>query len=1290
LRIFCVEHKVESTTGGFEFHVQMREEDEEKPGKYKESKRGWRRDYVVPSIDLNVFREFVSISPGVNFNVRRGEKGYVIVGDFKPETKYEVNIKKGLYSNDGKVLEEDYSFSVRLGDIRGGLEIMSKGHVVPSAYDYKLAVKHTNLKKVNLSVRQIYPQNVTFWLSGRRDFVSARESDLIKKQEIELPYEKNREMVSYLNLKPVLPEDARGIFQIDIRGRKNTRMDRIQIIISDIGLNVKKEKEGVRIWARSLRDLQALGEVDVQLRSYSNKIIAEGSTDSNGFVHFDETPYVVTVSRGDDFNYLPLDEPELKLAERETSGADYGMEFNYRSYIFTDRGVYRPNDRANITLLVRDSERHAPGDKFPLRVEIIDPGNRTVAEEVVHINSTGFAELSRDFGNHPMTGKYTVKAYIGKNNIGSGTFQVEEFVPERLDVSIRPEKSVFVKNERLAYELNADFLFGAPASGADYEAEFFFKPERYSSEKFPGYFSERYYNEEPQANHLTSLDGSLDEEGRAVLRADLALRNIDFDSPVRLGTLASVFEAGSGRSTKSSASAFVLPNDRIAALRPKTDIALYEKETTIEGVVLDRHGEKVEASDELTVEISRVEYDWYYSYNPNDRRYTWNWVPYDYKISEDMVEYQKGEFEINFTPSSSWGAYLVSVYLDGSVSQVFLPARWEWRYMAVRRAARASDLRKFQDPQYIQLDTDRDEYKTGDTVNISFNSRFSGKALFSVESDEVLHWEWIQVKEGRNDIRYKIRDYIPNIYFSLNFLKAIPDDPSDGFEPYQSMGVKSIKVNPYKHKLPLEISAPEKIEPNTEVDIQLSLPDKSKDVYAQVALVDEGILQLTDFKTPSPLDFFFKKCALGVSTYGNYGWLMGRPRPEDLSGGGAESQRARDAALSDEAVSGAERVSPVRIVSLWSGLLEVKRGKANVNFEVPYYNGRLRLMAVAASEERMGSAETNITVRDPLLLMPSVPRFLSVGDRVRLPVSLRNFTGSEGRINLEVEGSEGIEINDGRVEFDLKKEEEKIHYIDLKVNKFAGKVSLSFKASGNGKETVDSYEIPVIPPFFEQTAVHRIPLEAGSNSVKDVFKGWMPEYEQNSILVNGLPFMNALMGVKRLVRYPYGCVEQVSSATFPLLYVDELLKLIDPEYLEDRDIHSMVMKGISKVISMQQLSGGFSPWPSRSETGDWISVYATHMLIEAENAGYSVPQDSIKRALRHLNRLIVYRSYKYSKAYAYFVLALAGESHSSKIRKDIKRLRDRPGNYYRRNEELFLMGAALYLSGHKSEGLELI
>ncbi|MCD6310931.1 MAG: hypothetical protein J7M11_00510, partial [Elusimicrobia bacterium] len=499
LRIFCVSHRGQTLTDGFEFHITMKEEDEKNIGKYKSIKQGRYYSYdKLPDIDPDTYKDYVRIEPSENFYILKARDKYVIKGDFKAKTEYNVTIKKGLSSKEGKQLEKDYTFKYNLGDMRPCIQILSKGHVMPSTYDHKLVIKHINVKKIRLTIRQIYQQNIVFWLTSQRDYPRNNVSDQQRHQVINLPHEQNKEIISYLDLTDMLPEDTRGVFHITIRDERGRARDTLQLIISDIGISAKKEAGGIKVWARSLKNLDPLSDVRFETFSYSNKSLEKVKTGADGSAVFSKIPYVIIARNGNDINYLPLDEPVLTLSKRETSGVSYKLKFDYKAYVYTDRGVYRPNDKAHISVLVRNQEKHAPKEEFPVNVEILDPANKVFFERAYKINRAGLFEFSYKFGNFPKTGNYKVRAKIGNKLIGSGSFKVEEFVPERLKVEIIPEKKAFIKSDTVDLVLSGDYLFGAPAGKANYEAEYSYKPFIYYPEKYNGYSVGKYFFDEPR------------------------------------------------------------------------------------------------------------------------------------------------------------------------------------------------------------------------------------------------------------------------------------------------------------------------------------------------------------------------------------------------------------------------------------------------------------------------------------------------------------------------------------------------------------------------------------------------------------------------------------------------------------------------------------------------------------------------------------------------------------------------------------------------------------------------
>ena len=1279
-QIYVYNANFQAKENRFDLIVKMREDDE--TGKKKYSYQRWQ--YVLPDVDISDFKHYIKIEPRVKFSIMKLKYFYKIKGDFKPNTKYTITIRKGLKSNNGKVLLKDFKYSHTLGNYISSIQILSKGHIIPKIYDNKIAVKTCNIDKMKIILQQIYPQNIIFWLTSNRNYVNGNVADTLYNKEMKLTSPKNQSTISYLDLNKILPKDKKGIFYLNLRKNYNTK-DAIELVISDLAISAKKGKDNLHVYVHSFEKLTPVANAKVRSYSYSNKLLEEKTTNINGEAIFSNTKsYAIIVEKGDDLNYLPLDEPKIDLTEYDVSGENYNNKYEYKAYVYTDRGVYRPNDTANISIIIRNNKKVAPVEQFPLRVKIFNAVNKVIYNKTVKPNDVGMATLTKQFYNTPSTGKYRVEVLLKKDHIGSGFFNVEEFTPERMKVTIDSNKDLFIANDNIDATLKAMYLFGANAKGEKYEVEYSIIPFDFKFPELKNYKFGEYFLNRPHSTYISTEKGKLNNKGEKDLSIYLPSNNINIKSPVKLKLFASVFEAGSGKTTKGYKSVTVLPEDYLIGLKCDYTYAYYHKPINISGIIVNKEGQTSDKLKKVHLELLRVSYDWYYYYDDYDSEYDWKWVPYTYSEQAKTVDVKNGKFSYSFTPDSYWGGYVVRATDEDNkvISEVFLPAQWEWRWSYYSHR-RPSSLRKYKDPEFLKIQTDKDEYSLGETAKIKVNTKYEGIIHFSVETDKVIYDKWYNVKEGENKIEYKIKEDVPNVYFVVNFFKKMPDDLSKGFQPMQGVGFKNVKITPAKYSLPLSIEAPKIIQPNDDFTITLKSDLKDERIYATVAAVDEGILQLTKFKSPNPLDFYFAKCALGVNTYENYGWLMGKIANMQKSGGGEWEEKAP---------SGKKRVTPIKIVSLWKGIVQLKNGKANIHMKVPYFNGQLRIMAVAASKTRMGSAEKKMTVRDPLVLMPSIPRFLSSGDEIQIPVNITNFTGKKGNFKINIITDDSLSVrSNGKTSINLKKKDSFTARFIITVNKYAGTTKLTIKASGNGFYSQESFEIPIIPPVFEETTLKIVKLNKGKNDLKPYFQDWLPEYENDTILVNTLPFYNGLLGIKRLVRYPFGCIEQTTSSTFPLLYIDKILKPLDPSFFKNKDVHKMVMHGINRILDMQLPSGGFGYWSGSYNPCAWGSIYATHMLLEAKEAGYNVPETSIKAALDYIENIVYYKDYYYYKAYGLYVLALGGRKNIAKIHEFIKTVQNSSYRYrYRRGEQMFLLGAALAIEGKRDEAASIL
>jgi len=588
---------------------------------------------------------------------------------------------------------------------------------------------------------------------------------------------------------------------------------------------------------------------------------------------------------------------------------------------------------------------------------------------------------------------------------------------------------------------------------------------------------------------------------------------------------------------------------------------------------------------------------------------------------------------VTFTPPE-YGAYRV-VLTDpatGASSQVeFYASGWGYSPWAVK------------DPGRIELDLDRSEYRPGETAIVQVRSPFSGRLLVTVEREGI---EFAQVHDLAGNtakVAIPIRaEFRPNAYVTATVIRSARDLEPGGAG--RAFGAVPIDVDRSSHRMAVAIAAPEEIRPHTPLTLKIaSAPGAS----VTVAAVDEGILQLIAQKTPDPFAHFYRKIALGTRSYDIFSLLMPEVRPPGrASTGGGEALEGMAQFVRTE---GIRRVEPV---AFWSGVIRADgSGKASATFDVPEFQGALRVMAVAHLDGDFGSADRLTRVRDPLVLLPTFPRFLSFSETARIPVTVRNDTGRPGdfEVTLAVEGAASVEGPAAR-SVSVPGGSERTVSFSVRTADAPGDARLTLTATGNEEKTSATASLPVRADLPERRteatgsfgqASTTLPLEGAGD--------FRPGTLRRDLRIGPMPIVQFSGRLRDLLHYPYGCVEQTVSSVFPLLYFGDLVKEMDPELVGRADPAVLVGEGIRRLGTMQILGGGFAMWPYENRVHPWGSIYAAHFLVEARKAGHHVDGFVLDRSLDYLGReakaQATYSAPDLQRViYALYVLARAGKA----------------------------------------------
>ncbi len=1294
----------------------------------------WDRDtwdgYDVSTrclLDADLASSVVTLN-GKPATIAEGGGGFRVFGEL-PQGPATLRIDAGARTVDGGVLLTAYEAEFEVARRTPRISFTSRGRYLPRQAWSNLAVDHLNVEKATVLVRHVPPQNLAFWLSGE-ERADQRTSNLVLEQEIALDGPVDTLKTSWIDIASMLPDAERGVYEITVRGGSREASSRL--LLTDMQLIAKRAETPVGGdfptqvwgWALGMMDNAPLSGVELKLIRPSGQAVAVCRTDSSGGCLLsvpdpgvDPTePIAIIAQRGEDLSYLRFADVIVR-PEGDVSGLPYQDETPYQAAVWTDRGVYRPGDTAHLAAVVRERGFGAPEKPVPVVLRVSDPQQREVRKQVISTNDAGALAMDIPFADFATTGTWSVTLQVANQTVGQQSFSVEEFVPERLavDASV-PDSSRgagYLATEPVPVEVSARWLFGGQAGGSRVEVECElvaapFQPQAGAVDTSSGRWAYglSMIDDRPlSAFALGRIEERLDEDGAGSFRCPEPQGSVSSLGSARLQARVRVFEGDSGRSTLQTASVPVHPAPYYIGLASKVDQAREGDPIPVQGRIVDWGG-KVDTASITSVEVRlyrlEMEYSWIWDEGSDDTVYR--------RMRRRVLEHQaqvpvkNGEFTVDLQASGSGSGWLVEARAgDARTERLIEGQNQEWYWEDGENYV--DQTPRPQKPGLVVV-TAPDVAEPGEKVTIVTRAPYAGRMLLSLETDRVQHHEWRDVKAG--DVSWSLPldiddgnggTFAPNVYVTALLIKDPKLESAQAFLPDRAFGTTSITLRPSAWTQPIAITAPAEARPWSPLKVSLDLGALSEPTYATVAVVDEGILSLTRFKTPDPRDQIFARRALGVDSFETVGWTL----PGD--GAGASSRTGGDAA------GGVGRVQMVKPVALWSGMVKVPAsGKLDLSFDVPGYRGKLRVMAVAVGSQRLGSAQAEVIVRDPIVLQTTLPRFLVGGDIARIPVHLTNMSGKPQTVSVEVEiqdiegavpgaasslapalelvalPASSVSLADGASETVV---------FSVAARRAPGAVRLRVKAKAGALVSQEELDLPIMTAEPEIRQVQQIALGADSTSLTQALSGWREGTDQSSVWVTKSPYASSLTHLGYLARYPYGCVEQTTSGTRPLLYVREILDRVDPALAATAPVDDMVRSGIERVLSMQTPSGGLAYWPGGSHPSLWGTAYGTHMLLDAQEAGFQVSPEAVSAAVGWLSNTVSGRiSGDAETAYAHYVLARGGKARPAQALRVLEDLQKRDVSNYRSWQRLqhsemeYMLMAALHLGGdHRYESV---
>jgi alpha-2-macroglobulin len=968
------------------------------------------------------------------------------------------------------------------------------------------------------------------------------------------------------------------------------------------------------VMANSIYEANPLSGVKINFISKNNQTVFSTTTNGKGVALIDDLKSkikdfnisMITARTGDDFNYILFNTSRVETS-RYDAGGKRTCNLDYDVFIYGDRNIYRPGDSVFINCVVRKFDWNIENN-IPIKVKILLPNGKDYLNFKKQLDKEGSVESKFLLPVDIMTGIYTIEVYSGNDVLlNSRKFSVEEFMPDRISVRTKLDKTDYKPGAAAKLSINAMNLFGPPAANRNYEVQLQLHMKDFRLKNFPDYD----FNIETD-NHITFdetvKEGKTNEEGNA--NENLVLPDYKNIGIIEGKVFTTVFDE-TGRPVN-RISTFDINTQSIYYGIKRTDYWVNTKQpmkfnfiaVTKEGKLLNNVNAKIQ--------ISRI--FWETVMQRDGNRYTYNSEKRELIVFSRNIFVNGMNTVLPFVPPVS-GEYEVAITTkDGE-------CRVNYHFYAYGWGDNEFSSFKVSKEGQIDIQADKEKYQTGEKAKILFKTPFPAKIIVTVERDKILDYFVLETDNKAASLTLPLTaDHMPNVYITATAIREM----KSGNSPLTvAHGVTSIIVENPENKLAVNITAVEKSRSNTTQNIKVKT---SPNAEVTMAVVDEGILQLTSFLTPDIYGYFYGKRALEVNSYDVYAYLY--PELKSLT-----------SSMGGDAGSLGKRVNPltskrVKLIALWSGIMRANsQGECNFKVKIPGFSGSLRIMAVAYKGKQFGSAEKNMKVADPVVISTALPRFMSPKDVVTVPVTLTNTTNKQINAKVSMQLT-GILTNEGDVNNDivLKPNAEKMIEFKISAKPQTGICEVKILVN-TGKETFfDQTEIAVRPAAGLQKRTDAGGIKGGSSQTLTINTDFLTNSTSCKLIISKSPIVEFSKDLSYLLRYPYGCIEQTISAAFPQLYFRDLAKALKQS--QNPNIYNpdyFIQEAISKVESMQQYNGGFAYWQGGNDISWWSSVYAANFLYEAKKAGYDVNNSKLENSIKYLEQMVRRKeSYSYN------------------------------------------------------------
>jgi len=1214
-----------------------------------------------------------------------------------------LTIYSGIKNEEGFKLKEDITQTVSFQQPKPSINFLQSGVILPDSKNLKINFRAVSLKAVDVTIYKIYKDNILQFLQNNTlnthnnlrnvgrpikkytvnlqnkglnltktnafavDIATLIQPDLGAMYRMELSIKKeyafyecedeNDEGSIVFGEKKINTKGYNSIgyyydYDRDFRWRDrnnpckksyySNKKISTNLLATNLGVILKKgENNKVFVAVTNLLTTLPVANAKVVIYNLQQQAISTIATNSEGVAIFKTTDeaFFAVISKDKNTTYVRIDDAKaLLMSNFDVSGLK--LQKGLKGFIYGERGVWRPGDNLFLTFVLNDNENPLPKN-HPIKFELINPEGKIVARKVLSKSSTNVYPFTTKTNTDDLTGNWNVRVSVG-GAVFYKLLKVETIKPNRLKIKVHFDDELLLSTKKSKAKVAVLWLHGAIARNLKIDIQGKFRQTKTSFKKFSN------YNFDNPTRHFNTKEypifkGKLSDNGTIGFSVHPSFKN-KAAGMLKASFITKVYENGGDFSTDVF-SKKVSPYKRyVGLLTPKEkqskNYLHTDQSYRFQVATVNEQGKPI-AVKNLKVKVYKLSWSWWWR-TSSENLSSYDGGNYHEPYKELTIHTKrngKGSFSLK-VDERDWGRYLVVVsdnlykHATGNVVYFDWPA---WSNKKKNNNASTASM--------LVFSTDKESYNVNEKATVIFQSTEEGRALITIENgSEVLDHFWVETTKGQTKFSFPILEtYTPNIFVNISLLQKHANIKNN--LPIRMYGTTSVLV-----KNPLTVLEPvlkmkDELRPETTSEIIVSEKNNKPMTYT-IAVVDEGLLDLTRFKTPNPWNIFYAKQSLGVKTWdvfddviGAYGGKIN----QILSIGG------------DEAEAGSKNKKANRFVPMvrYLGPFTLKKGEHKKHqLHIPKYIGSVRAMVVATHTETdaYGSTEKTVPVRKPIMILASLPRKITPKEKVTLPVTVFTMKKNIKNVTVTLQPNKAFKIVGERTKtVHFKNPDEKMVYFDLEINDFKGIGKVKINANGHGEKASYEVEIDVINPNPITTKVTEVLLQANENRTLSLETFGSKGTNEISVAFSTLPPINFSKRLEYLIQYPHGCVEQTTSSAFPQLFLNDIFELSTKKKIS---VERNIKAAITRLSNFQRSNGGLSYWQGGSYMSDWGTSYAGHFMLEAEKKGYSLPIGFKSNWVDYQKRISKkwrFNSDKYSKndvrqAYRLYTLCIANKA----------------------------------------------